>query len=273
MGQAQITTVPIVMIIVCVVLGLNVLSGAIRGFVRKISGLVAFLLAGILVTALLPPVTSWLHTTPVYSFIKEQCETVGGNLVKNALSGALTATGGSGAVSGGVVSSVMDAVKADDGSGRLDRGKIKAQLQAMGYDSSIIDSMSDEELESYAQQIAGSFAGMAAPAFVLSIGPAYSGGTAFPDACGLLMYSPALVMDRTAALLTDGAATVPAPESSSNGGALLSQLTAGMDRVDQTKFIESLPLPQSIKDQMETFNNENGYLKLGATDFGSYVIN
>ena len=46
-----------------------------------------------------------------------------------------------------------------------------------------------------------------------------------------------------------------------------------MDRVDQTKLIESLPLPQSIKDQMETFNNENGYQKLGATDFGSYIIN
>ena len=273
MGQAQISSIPIVMIIVCVVLGLNVLSGAIRGFVRKLSGLVAFLLAGILVTALLPPVTSWLHTTPVYSFIREQCETIGGRLVKNTLSGSLSASGGSGSVTGGDASSVIDAVKADDGSGRLDRGKIKAQLQAMGYDSSIIDSMSDEELESYAQQITGSFAGMVAPAFILGIGPAQAFGTAIPDVFGLLMDSPASVLDRTASLLTDAAATVPSPEPSINGGELLSRVTAGMDRVDQTKFIESLPLPQSIKDQMEAFNNENGYLKLGAKDFGSYVIN
>ena len=69
-------------------------------------------------------------------------------------------------------------------------------------------------------------------------------------------------------------AALPADASAGqNPGALLSQLTAGMDRVDQTKFIESLPLPQAIKDQMEAFNNENGYRKLGAADFASYIIN
>ena len=80
---SKLTSIPIVMTIVCVILVLNVLSGVFRGFVRKISGIVAFLLAGILVTALLPTVTSWLHTTPVYGFIREQCETVGESIVKN----------------------------------------------------------------------------------------------------------------------------------------------------------------------------------------------
>ena len=47
MAQIQLTSIPIVMIIVCVILGLNVLSGALRGFVRKISGIAAFFLAGI----------------------------------------------------------------------------------------------------------------------------------------------------------------------------------------------------------------------------------
>jgi len=262
MAQTQLTSIPIVMIIVCVILGLNVLSGALRGFVRKISGIAAFFLAGILVTTLLPPVTSWLHTTPVYDFIREQCETIGGNLVKNTIAGALSQTNGSGTADGSGsadVSSVIDSVRAEDGSGSLDRGKIKAQLQAMGYDASVIDSMSDAELESYAQQLAGSFAGMIGLPFVLSIGPADSKGLCTP-------YLWAFLSDSPPALTAD-------PSSAPDGGQILSQLTAGMDRVEQTKFIESLPLPQSIKDQMEAFNNENGYLKLGANDFGSYIIN
>ncbi len=262
MAQTQLTSIPIVMIIVCVILGLNVLSGALRGFVRKISGIAAFFLAGILVTSLLPPVTSWLHTTPVYDFVREQCETIGGNLVKNSIAGALSQANGSGTADGSGsadVSSVIDSVRTEDGSGSLDRGKIKTQLQAMGYDASVIDSMSDAELESYAQQLAGSFAGMIGLPFVLSIGPADAGSSSAP-------YLWALLSDSSAAVTADGSA---APD----GGQILSQLTAGMDRVEQTKFIESLPLPQAIKDQMETFNNENGYLKLGANDFASYIIN
>ena len=129
MVQTQVTQIPIVMIIVLAVLGLSILSGALRGFVRKISGIVAFLLAGILVTSLLPPVTSWLHTTPVYGFIKEQCEKIGGNIARNSITGAFNTAAGSESGSGaGDVSSAINAMRSDDGSGTLDRGKIKAQL-------------------------------------------------------------------------------------------------------------------------------------------------
>lgn len=270
MSELQFRSIPIVMIVVCAVIGINILSGAMRGFVRKISGLVSFILAGILVTFLLPTVTTWLHTTPVYDYIKGQCETIGANIVQNTISSALSGQGAAGTGTGtvidsGTASSVMDAVTADDGSGALDREKIKAQLQAAGIDPSIIDSMSDAELESYAQQLVGSYAGMIQPARLMSI----------PAAGWMLMsdsYSPALLSDSYPASGTsDGYAA--GTDSSEDGSALLSQMTGGMDRIEQTKFIESLPLPQSIKDQMEAFNNENGYLKLGATDFGSYIIN
>lgn len=265
MAQTQLTSIPIVMIIVCVVLGLNILSGVLRGFVKKISGIAAFFLAGILVTTLLPPITSWLHTTPVYSFILEQCEKVGTNLVQNSISGALGTANGQGGVSGaGDASSVIDAVRADDGSGRLDRGKIKAQLQAMGYDASVIDSMSDAELESYAQQLTGFSAGMIGPSGLLAIGAADT-GLALSDSIFLLEESQPGAWQADSSGQADGL-------QASDGESILSRLTAGMDRVEQTKFIENLPLPQSIKDQMETFNNENGYQKLGATDFGSYII-
>ncbi len=258
MSGIQLSSIPIVMIIVCVVIGINIMSGAVRGFVRKISGLVSFILAGILVTFLLPTVSTWLHTTPVYDYIKGQCETIGVNIVQNTISNAMNGQGAAGtgtgtAIDSGTASSVIDAVTADDGSGTLDRQKIKAQLQAAGIDPSIIDSMSDAELESYAQQLVGSYAGMIQPARLMSI-------------------SAALSSDSYQAVgTTDGYAE--GTDASESGSALLSQLTGGMDRIEQTKFIESLPLPQSIKDQMETFNNDNGYMKLGATDFGSYIIN
>lgn len=254
MTQIQLTSIPIVMIIVCVVLGLNALSGALRGFVRKLSGIIAFILAGILVTSLLPVVTAWLHTTPVYGFIREQCETIGGNLVQNSIAGALGGASGAALPDGADVSTVIDSVRSQDGSGSLDRGKIKEQLQAMGYDPSVIDSMSDAELESYAQQLVGSFAGRISPAWI---------GSGLPGRLPVLSASPFL--------LAEGAPGDPSA-SGGSGPSVLSRLTAGMDRVDQTKFIESLPLPQSIKDQMEAYNNENGYLKLGADDFASYII-
>ncbi len=272
MAQIHLTSIPIVTIIVCVVLGLNALSGALRGFVRKISGIVAFILAGILVTSLLPVVTSWLHTTPVYGFIRQQCETIGGNIVKNTIPAAL---GGQNEGTPSEVSAVIDSVRSDDGSGALDRDKIKARLQAMGYDPSMIDTMSDAELENYAQMILGASAGMIAQPFLgaganwvpdglMSIGAAW-----VPDGliAGYSFFSPALLEEAPSQIPEGGGA------QGVSGSDLLSRLTAGMDRVDQTKFIESLPLPQSIKDQMEAFNNENGYLRLGAKDFGSYIIN
>ena len=261
----QLTSIPIVMIIVCSVLGLNAVSGLIRGFVRKISGIAALLLAGILVTFLLPVITNWLHTTPVYGYIRGQCETIGQNLVRDMISGALGGADTTAVlpadVSGGEVSAVIDSVRSDDGSGSFDRGKIKEQLQAMGYDPSIIDSLSDAELESYAQQLVGSTAGLIPPA-VFEIGMA-----GFSDSpISLPPWSYMLLSEDLPSAGTD-------PSAGSGTSGLLSQATAGMSRADQMRFIENLPLPQWIKDQIETFNNENGYQKLGANDFGSYMIN
>ncbi len=221
-----------------------------KGFVRKISGLVSLVLAGVLVTFLLPFITSWLHTTPVYDYVREQCESVGANLVQSTISNALNGGGMSGTASGDG-SSMIGNISSGSGSMTLDREKIKSQLRAMGYDPSIIDSMSDAELENYAHQLVGFSAGMIQPARIMSI-PAS-------------LYSPMLLSDSSAAAGTGS--------SGENGSELLSQLTGNMNRIEQTKFIESLPLPQSIKDQMESFNNANGYQKLGASDFGSYIIN
>ena len=237
---------PVVLIVTCVIIGLCALSGLVMGFVRKISGIVSFVLACVLVSALLPTITSALRTTPVYTVIQDQCEVIGNNIVRNAVVDTLSSEGTSGVSDG---AALVSSVTADDGSGRLDRSKIKAELQARGYDPSIIDALSDAELESYAQQLIGATAGTLSPAFLLS--------------CG-----------NTVLLRASAGNSIPSDSADTqSGSSLLSQFTSGMNRSEQIKFIENLPIPDVLKEQMETFNNAAGYVKLGASDFGSYVVN
>jgi len=232
--------IPIVLIVTCAVIGLCALSGLLMGFVRKISGIVSFVLACVLVGILLPTITSALRTTPVYTAILTQCEAIGNNIARNSIVEALSTDAAGGTVD---AASVAAAVTADDGSGKLDRNKIKAQLQQRGYDPSIIDSMSDADLESYAQQLIGATAGALIPAF--------------------RTFLPAL---------TVSVPEMSSPDAAGQGTSLLSQLTSDMDKSEQIRFIEDLPIPEALKDQMETFNNAAGYVKLGASDFGSYVV-
>lgn len=260
--------IPIVLIVTCVIIGLCALSGFISGFVNKISGIVSFVLACVLVSLLLPTITSVLRQTPVYTVIRNQCEVVGNNIVKNVVVDSLSE--GSSAVTDG--QSVVQAVTADDGSGRLDREKIKAELQARGYDPSVIDALSDAELESYAQQLIGATAGVLSPAWLMTISspaPLMTVCTASPHCL------PVCTVPLAPVLLTDSTMNLPAgdPASSQDGQSLLSRLTAGMDRSEQIQFIEDLPIPDVMKEQLETFNNSAGYQKLGAADFGSYVVN
>ena len=254
--------IPIVLIATCVIIGLCTLSGFISGFVNKISGIVSFVLACVLVSLLLPTITSALRGTAVYTAVRNQCEAIGNNIVRNVVVDSLG--DGTSAVSDG--QSVVQAVTADDGSGRLDRNKIKAELQARGYDPSVIDALSDAELESYAQQLIGATAGALSPAWLMSAGDA-------APYC-LLVCGNGLTSSYPV-LLTDTNVNTGAAENAGtqDGQSLLSRLTSGMDRSEQIKFIEDLPIPDFLKEQMETFNNSTGYQKLGATDFGSYVIN
>ena len=252
--------IPIVLIVTCIIIGLCTLSGFLSGFVNKIAGIVSFILACVLVSLLLPTITSALRQTAVYTTIRNQCEAIGNNLVRNVVVDSLG--DGTSAISDG--QSVVQAVTADDGSGRLDRDKIKAELQARGYDPSVIDALSDAELESYAQQLIGATAGALSPAWLMS-------------AQGTAPYCLLVCGNGTASnpvLLTDSTVNAAAGETAGtqNGQSLLSRLTSGLDRSEQIKFIEDLPIPDFLKEQMETFNNSTGYQKLGATDFGSYVI-
>ena len=75
--------IPIVLIVTCIIIGLCTLSGFLSGFVNKISGIVSFILACVLVSLLLPTITSALRGTAVYTAVRNQCEAIGNNIVKN----------------------------------------------------------------------------------------------------------------------------------------------------------------------------------------------
>lgn len=242
--------IPVVLIVTCVVIGLCALSGLLAGFVRKISGIVSFVLACVLVSVLLPTITSALRTTPVYTVIRGQCEAIGNNIVRSTVAETVGGTGTSVTAAGGTAA----AQAGSEGAAVLDRDRIKAALQERGYDPSIIDALSDQELQSYVQQMIGATAGM------------FSGSVLFSVA---QMPCCILTLDGASELQTAPAAGA----GTQDGTSLLSKLTSGMDRSEQIRFIEDLPVPDFLKEQMVTFNNAAGYVKLGAADFGSYIIN
>ena len=257
-----------VLVVCTVILAVSCISGLVKGFTGKASGILALVLSFILVQALLPTVTVYLREqTPVYGFIKEKCTDIAEAAVQRSISGEPSSSGGGGLIgtllggngngssgassSGGSASAAVPAlIAADDGSGSIDREKVKALLDQYGYDSSVVDGLSDEELSAYVQSFLGSYAGIMGPGLLLSI------RLPFTEA-GLLLESS--VFD-------------PGAGTSASSSDFLAALSSNMSRVDQTKFIDSLPLPDSMKEQLQAFNNSEGYEKLGAVDFSSYII-
>ncbi len=46
-----------------------------------------------------------------------------------------------------------------------------------------------------------------------------------------------------------------------------------MTKVEQTKLIQNLPVPDFLKEMLLNYNNSEGYRKLGVTDFAGYLVN
>ena len=123
-------------IIIIVAFLLFAAAGFRSGFVKKLASMVALVLSVILVAFFLPYITGFLRdNTPVYDMITEQCRRV----VAEQTAGLLTGT---------------QETEESGGTPALDREQIKSLLEANGYDSSIVDSLSDEQLQSYVQQYA-----------------------------------------------------------------------------------------------------------------------
>ncbi|MCI6239267.1 MAG: CvpA family protein [Porcincola intestinalis] len=272
----------IMLIIVSLVLFLCSVSGLIAGFLKKASGLLSFILAGMLVTALLPTVTGWLRNdTPLYGLIREQCAAAAGEIAKNTIAGTFSSSSGetgSGSASDQLPSSSSGSPSSGNGAfynadGSVDRAAVKSMLNQYGYDSSAIDNLSDDQIKALIAQYAGISAGVLcageAPLLILD----------FPgNVPGILQRWN---ISRSEALLTTADDAAGSTSDRQNQGAApeseklkaLSALMGNMTAADKRKFIESLPIPQYLQEQMETFNNSEGYRKLGADDFASYIVN
>lgn len=185
--------------------------------------------------------------------------------------------------SSGQESSLWAGILNADGS--VNRDAVKSLASQYGIDPSLIDGMSDEEIKAYIGQYAGVSAGFCNIAGLCAItlpeagrlqSPLLALPVSGPDAAALPAaaageYSaPALL---TAGISSENGAQQE-PEGSTGLSSLQPTLTAvlsSMSAADKRKLIESLPIPQSLQEQMETFNNSEGYIKLGATDFASYI--
>ena len=119
----------ILTIVVLAIFVIFALNGFRRGMVRKLAGIVSLVLAAVLVSAALPYITDFLKSeTPVYQYIAGQCERVVGEQAASAL------------LSGGGETS------------SIDREQIKSLMDQYGMDSSLVDTMSDQQLEELAGQ-------------------------------------------------------------------------------------------------------------------------
>ena len=272
----------IMLIIVSLVLFLCSVSGLIAGFLKKASGLLSFILAGMLVTALLPTVTGWLRNdTPLYGLIREQCAAAAGEIAKNTIAGTFSSASGetgSGSVSGQQPSLSSGSSSSGNGAfynadGSVDRAAVKSMLNQYGYDGSAIDTLTDDQIKALIAQYAGISAGVLGvgktPLLILDL-PGNASNT-------LRRWN----LSRSETLLTTADDAAGSTSDSQNQGSAaeseklkaLSALMGNMTAADKRKFIESLPIPQYLQEQMETFNNSEGYRKLGADDFASYIVN
>lgn len=126
-------------IAVAAVILLFAAAGYRKGFVKKLAAMVSLLVSVVLVSALLPWITAFLkENTPVYTMVEEQCRTVMEKQIGEAMfSGAEKSTG--------------ESLQADIYR-NMGREEIKALMEANGYDGSLLDALSDEQLEQYKEQ-------------------------------------------------------------------------------------------------------------------------
>lgn len=116
-------------------------TGYHTGFVRKLASLLSLVISVALVSVSLPYVTDFLkNSTPVYDAIVKQCR----EITESQIAGVLN--------SGGATDTALDAYR------NMGREEIKELMRQEGYDSSVIDSLTDEQLENYRNQYIQQFA-------------------------------------------------------------------------------------------------------------------
>lgn len=127
-------------IIIIVLIVYLAAMGLKKGFVKKLASMLSLVISIVLVSACLPYVTDFLkESTPVYDYIVEQCKRT-------------VAEQAAGALMGGDTQGKSGEPSREDIYRSMGREQIKALMEQNGYDSSLLDLMSDEEIEQYKDQ-------------------------------------------------------------------------------------------------------------------------
>ena len=111
------------------------LMGYRKGFVRKLASMLSLVLSVVLVSVFLPYMTEFLkNNTPVYEYIVDQCKQVMTEKLADSI------------LSGNSQNAEAQTYQ------NMGRDQIKSLMEENGYDSSIVDSLTDEQLEQYKKQ-------------------------------------------------------------------------------------------------------------------------
>lgn len=206
------------------------IAGWRRGFVRKLASMLSFVISIILVAVFLPYVTEFLKTeTPVYDYIVKECrEVIIGNLADAFIAG----NAGTGDRAGESEALLKTASAASDYGG-ISREQIKDLMEQYGYDSAIVDALTDEQLEAYKEKYAQQY---------------------------IEQYFGA---EESAGQTGSEGQTGSTGQAGSTG-----QLT----KIEQTELIERLPIPEALRELLIDYNNEEGYRSLGVSGFADYLI-
>ncbi|MCD7762863.1 MAG: CvpA family protein [Lachnospiraceae bacterium] len=226
-------------IAVLVVTVLLIISGFRRGFVRKLASMLSLVLSIALVSAVLPYVTDFIkENTPVYDYIVEQCENVLISQLVGISTGSSGISGSSGNTGTFILSTSSESTSASDYLASLTREEAKALMEQYGYGeyASLVDSLSDEEFEAYKEQYLGEY-----------VSQLFSGNSGSDSSSG-----------ESSDLDTGSIASV------------ISSLT--LDKSTQNEIIDSLPLPEVIKDMLVNHNNNDGYEALDVSNFQGYIV-
>lgn len=138
-------------IAVVILIAVFAIAGWRKGFVRKLASMLSFVISIILVAVFLPYMTEFLKTeTPVYDYIVKQCrEVMAENLADAITMGNVDVQSGTW---GGPDSLKMANAISDYSD--ISREQIKSLMEQYGYDSAVVDALSDEQLEAYKEKYA-----------------------------------------------------------------------------------------------------------------------
>lgn len=232
----EINALTIAALIILLLFGLG---GLKSGLVRKLSGLLSLVLSLIFTSMFLPDIQKALETsTPVYSMIENGVSDFFSSHMEDLSSGALAAAqkGLSGSSLGGFGTGSSGNVDNNGSSGNLlPVGTIT--IQRSGSNSYPVE-------ENFEMSAAES--------------PALPAGIAGAEILTASADNPVLTGNPADAVAT--------------AQGVFEAWADGLSRVEQVKLIDALPLPEKIRTELETFNNSEGYEKVRAQGFGSYIV-